>query len=76
MSSLNIMPYSYKLVPYKGLKIEADVDSLVKISDFPLARRVDISFPSSGIKGKKGNFVIDPDAQFLEDFLNTFLLCL
>ena len=62
------MPYSYKLVPYKGLKIEADVDSLIKISDFPLARRVNISFSSSGIKGKKGNFVIDPDAQFLEDF--------
>jgi hypothetical protein len=61
------MPYSCKLIPYKGLKIKVDVDALLETSDFALARRVDMPFSESGINDSCGSYVIPDDAPFMED---------
>lgn len=64
------MPYSYKLIPYKGLKTMVDVDALLNTSDFSLARRVDIPFSESRIVDCCGSYVIPDDAPFMADLFH------
>ena len=59
------MQYSFKLIPYKGLQIEADVDVLLKTSDFSLARRCDNEI--SDLVACGNTYIIPYEPAFLEN---------